>query len=55
VGTLMRRMGIQALYRKPNTSRKHPTHPVLYVFSPLPLPIQHVRATLCAHGMNFLL
>jgi putative transposase len=26
VGTLMRRMGIQALYRKPNTSKKHPTH-----------------------------
>ncbi len=28
VGTLMRRMGIQALYRKPNTSKKHPTHRV---------------------------
>ena len=28
VGTLMRRMGIEALYRKPNTSRKHPAHPV---------------------------
>ncbi|HET7089944.1 MAG TPA: IS3 family transposase [Anaerolineae bacterium] len=28
VGTLMWRMGIQALYRKPNTSRKHPAHPV---------------------------
>jgi putative transposase len=28
VATLMRRMGIQALYRKPNTSRKHPAHPV---------------------------
>ena len=28
VGTLMRRMGIQALYRKPNTSRRHPAHPV---------------------------
>ena len=28
VGTLMRRMGIQALYRKPNTSRKHPAHAV---------------------------
>ena len=26
VGTLMRRMGIQALYRKPNTSKKHPAH-----------------------------
>ncbi len=28
VGTLMKRMGIEALYRKPNTSRKHPRHPV---------------------------
>lgn len=28
VGTLMRRMGIEALYRKPNTSKKHPAHPV---------------------------
>ena len=28
VGTLMRRMGIRALYRKPNTSKKHPSHPV---------------------------
>jgi putative transposase len=28
VATLMRRMGIEALYRKPNTSRKHPEHPV---------------------------
>lgn len=28
MGTLMRRMGIQALYRKPNTSKKHPAHAV---------------------------
>ena len=28
VGTLMARMGIQALYRKPNTSKKHPGHTV---------------------------
>jgi putative transposase len=28
VRTLMRRMGIQALYRKPNTSKKHPAHSV---------------------------
>jgi len=28
VATLMRRMGIEALYRKPNTSKKHPQHPV---------------------------
>ena len=26
VGTLMRRMGLEALYRKPNTSRRHPAH-----------------------------
>ena len=28
VATLMQRMGIEALYRKPNTSRKHPGHRV---------------------------
>ena len=28
VATLMRRMNIEALYRRPNTSRRHPTHPV---------------------------
>lgn len=28
VGTLMRRMGLQALYRKPNTSKRHPAHSV---------------------------
>jgi putative transposase len=28
VATLMRRMGIEALYRKPNTSKRHPAHPV---------------------------
>jgi putative transposase len=28
VATLMRRMGIEALYRKPNTSKKHPAHAV---------------------------
>jgi putative transposase len=27
-GTLMRRMGIEALYRKRNTSKKHPDHQV---------------------------
>ena len=26
VATLMRRIGIEALYRKPNTSRRHPQH-----------------------------
>ena len=28
VATLMRRMGIEALYRKPNTSKRHPAHTV---------------------------
>lgn len=28
VATLMRRMGVAAIYRKPNTSKKHPRHPV---------------------------
>ena len=28
VRTVMARRGIDALYRKPNTSRRHPTHPV---------------------------
>jgi len=28
VATLMRRMGIEALYRKPNTSKRHPAHRV---------------------------
>jgi len=28
VSTLMRRMGVEALYRKPNTSRRHPKHKV---------------------------
>lgn len=28
VATLMRRMRIEALYRKPNTSRRHPKHPI---------------------------
>ena len=31
VATLMRRMGIEALYRKPNTSKKHPQH-VIYPY-----------------------
>ncbi len=28
IGTLMRLMGIEALYRRPNTSHRHPRHPV---------------------------
>lgn len=29
VGTLMRHMGIKALYRRPRTTRKHPVYPYL--------------------------
>jgi putative transposase len=28
VATLMKKMGIEAIYKKPNTSRRHPAHPV---------------------------
>ncbi len=28
VATLMRRMGVEALYRRPDTSRKHPQNPI---------------------------
>jgi len=28
IGTLMKRMGIEALYRKPGTSKKHPGHTI---------------------------
>jgi putative transposase len=28
VGTLMKRMGIEAVYRKPRTSKKHPGHTI---------------------------
>lgn len=28
IGTLMAKMGIEAVYRRPNTSRAHPTNPV---------------------------
>ena len=28
VAALMKKMGIEALYKKPNTSRRHPAHPV---------------------------
>jgi DNA-binding transcriptional LysR family regulator len=45
VATLMRRMSIEALYRKPNTSKKHPTHKVFVcpakhpLLSAGPLPV----------------
>lgn len=28
VATLMKRIGIEAIYRRPNTSKKHPSHPI---------------------------
>ena len=28
VSTLMKKMGIEALYRKPNTSKRHAAHPI---------------------------
>jgi putative transposase len=28
MATLMKKMGIEALYRKPNTSRRHAAHPI---------------------------
>ena len=39
VATLMRKMGIEALYRRPNTSRKHPAHPVY------PYLLRHLAVT----------
>jgi putative transposase len=42
VATLMKRMGIEALYRRPNTSRKHPQHPV-YPYLLRHLPITRVN------------
>ena len=43
VATLMRRMGIEALYRKPSTSRRHPAHkiyPYLLRHRPITAPNQ---------------
>lgn len=38
VATLMKKMGIEALYKKPNTSRRHPAHPVYpYLLRGLPI------------------
>jgi putative transposase len=42
VATLMRRMGIQALYRKPNTSKEHPAHPV-FTYALRNLPIERAN------------
>ena len=38
LSTLMKKMGIEALYKKPNTSRRHPAHPVYpYLLRELPI------------------
>ncbi len=38
ISTLMKRMGIHALYRKPNTSKRHPAHKVYpYLLRNLPI------------------
>ena len=39
VATLMRKMGIEALYRRPNTSRQHPENPVY------PYLLRHLAVT----------
>jgi len=39
VATLMRKMGMEALYRRPNTSRKHPKNPVY------PYLLRHLAVT----------
>jgi putative transposase len=39
VATLMKKMGIEALYKKPNTSRRHPAHPVY------PYLLRHLEIT----------
>jgi len=39
VATLMKRMGIEALYKKPNTSRRHPAHTVY------PYLLRHMEIT----------
>jgi len=61
VGTLMARMGIEALYRKPNTSRKHPKNKVYpYLLRGLKITrANHVWATdityiPMAHGWVYL-
>ena len=61
VATLMQRMGIEALYRKPNTSKKHPGHKVFpYLLRGLTIErANHVWATdityiPMAHGWVYL-
>ncbi len=43
VSTLMKRMGIHALYRKPNTSKRHPAHPIY------PYLLRHLTITRSNH------
>ena len=47
VGTLMKRMGIEALYRRPNTSKRHPEHQIYpYLLRDLKIErANHVWAT----------
>ena len=42
VATLMRRMGIEALYRKKNTSKRHPTH-AIYPYLLRNVPIERAN------------
>ena len=42
VSTLMKRMGVEALYRKPRTTQRHPTHQV-YPYLLRDLPITHAN------------
>lgn len=43
VSTLMKRMGIHTLYRKPHTSKRHPTHPIY------PYLLRHLTITRFHH------
>ena len=47
VGTLMKRMGIEAIYRRPNTSKRHPEHQIYpYLLRDLKIErANHVWAT----------
>ena len=46
VSTLMKRMGIHALYRKPNTSRRHPAHKIY------PYLLRHLTITRSNHAWS---
>ena len=61
VATLMRRMGLEALYRKPNLSKKHPKH-MIYPYLLRGLSIERANHVWCAdisyipmrHGFMYL-